>query len=100
VVTHGRAVDRNQVDFDGPTPAPACRVEAGMDGQAVEPGIETVRFSQSGQVSPGSEERLLHDVSDQLAIAEDESGRSVEPWRGALDEHRKGVVIASLCPFD
>jgi hypothetical protein len=46
------------------------------------------------------EERLLHHVPGELAIAEDEPRRSVESPGGALDEHGEGVVIAALCPLD
>ena len=81
-------------------PTSADSLEAGVHGQAVEPGVETVRIAQPGQVAPGSEEGLLHDVARELAISEDESGRPVQPRGGAFDEHREGVMIASLCPLD
>ena len=74
---------------------PAARdVEAGVDGQAMEPGIEPVGVAQARQVSPCPEERLLDRVARELRVPEDEPGRRVQPREGQVDERGEGVMIA------
>src|SRR6266540_1952535 len=52
-------IERLELDLDDPASATAEDVEAGMDSESVEPGIEPVGIAQSRQVPPGSDERLL-----------------------------------------
>jgi drug/metabolite transporter (DMT)-like permease len=66
----------------------------------MEPGVETVGVAKPRQVAPGGHQRVLDRVSRELAIPEDQAGRSVRPRDGRANERRKGVMIASLCPFD
>ena len=51
--------------MDPAAPAPG-EVDAGMHGEAVEPGVEPVRVAQPGQVPPGSDQRLLDGVAREL----------------------------------
>ena len=73
-----RLVDGSDLDLDGTTPAPARLVEAGIDKKAVEPGIELVRITKSGQVSPGSHQGVLDRVARELRVPEDESRGRVQ----------------------
>jgi hypothetical protein len=67
-------VKRAQLDFDQASSTAPSDLEAGVDGQSVEPGIDPIEIAQPRQVSPGSEERLLDRVSRELVIPEDEPG--------------------------
>ena len=69
-------------------------VETGVDGQAMEPGVEPVGITQPRQVVPGSDERLLDRVAGQLRVAEDEAGGPVQPRDGPAGELGEGVMIA------
>jgi hypothetical protein len=71
-----------------------------VDDESVEPGLEPVRITQCGQVPPGSKVSILDRVARELRVAEDQSGRRVQPRNGRADEHRKGVMIASLRSLD
>ena len=84
----------------GTAPPPAGLVEAGMDGQPVEPGIEPARVAQSGQVPPGSHQRFLDRVSGEFPVPEDRGARPRPGARGRAGKHREGVMIAPPRPLD
>ena len=87
-------VDRRELDLDRPSPATAREIEAGVDGEAVKPGIEPVRITKSGQVEPRSDQPILDRVACELGVPEDEAGRTVQPHDGGAGELGEGVVIA------
>jgi hypothetical protein len=89
----GRMEDR-ELDLDGP-PSPAARlVDAGIDGEPIEPGIESIGIPKLREVSPGSDQPLLDRVACELRVAEDEAGRLVQPHDGRAGELGEGVMIA------
>ena len=47
---------------------------AGIDDQAMEPGVEALRLPQRGQVPPGPEQRLLRRVLGAMGVAQDPVG--------------------------
>ena len=69
-------------------------IEAGIDGQAMEPGVEPVRVAKAREVAPGADERLLDRIARELRVPEDESGGRVQPRDGQVDERGEGVMIA------
>jgi hypothetical protein len=73
---------------------PASNVEARVGCQAIEPGVETIRVAQPGQIAPGSDEGVLDRVSRELAVPEDEAGGGVQPREGSAGDRGKGVMIA------
>ena len=77
-----------------------CDVEAGVDGQAMEPGVEPLGVTQHPKVAPGSDERLLDRVAGQLRVAEDEAGGPVQPRAGIAGKHGEGVMIAATRSLD
>ena len=100
VVGRRGSVDGVELDFDRtPSPAPG-EVEAGVHGKAMEPGIEPLRVAKPGQVSPGSNERLLDRVARELRVPEDEPGRRVQPRKPRIHEPGEGVMIALPRAFD
>ena len=93
-------VDRGQLDLDRPTPTPTRHVDARMDDELAQPGVELVRVAQRRQVAPGADEAVLDRVAGQLRVAKDQAGGCVEPGDGRAGERGEGVMIALPCPFD
>ena len=93
----GRRVDRRELDLDG-SPSPAARlVDAGIDGESIQPGIEPVGISKLREVPPGPDQPLLDRVACELRVPEDEAGGLVQPHDGRAGELGEGVMIASPC---
>ena len=58
-----------------PMPAtPSRLVHAGADEQAMQPGIETVRVAERGEIPPGTHERFLDRVLGPIRFVEDQPG--------------------------
>ena len=66
----------------------------------MEPGVEPVRIAKSGQIPPGSDERLLDRVARELRVAEDQAGSRVQPREADIDERGEGVMLASPRSLD
>src|SRR6185503_11229073 len=92
-------VQRRELDLDRPSPPMAEGVDAGTNEKAMEPGVETTRVAQSGQVSPCPDVRLLDRVGGELSIPKDQPSGCVQPCDARADEHGEGVMIASPGPF-
>jgi hypothetical protein len=61
---------RPQVRGQDPPGAPVDRIEAGVGGDPVEPGPQRRAALEPGEVAPGAQERLLHQVLGVLDRAE------------------------------
>ncbi len=72
----------------------AGRVDAGTDGQPVQPGVEPVRVAQPGDVPPCPDHRLLDGIARELRVPGDESGRRVQPRNAPSGQHGEGVMVA------
>lgn len=99
-VLDARDDDGSELDLDRTPPASTQRVETGIDDESMEPRVEPIRVSQRGQVTPGSDARLLDRVPRQVRVPEDQSGGSVQARDGGAGKHSEGVMIASLGPLD
>jgi hypothetical protein len=98
-VGQGRFDEFDDLDLDRP-PSPAARqVEARIDGQATDPGIEAFWVAEASQVTPGPEQRLLDGIARELAVAEDQTGSRVQPRDGPANELGEGVMIALPGPL-
>ncbi len=93
-VVDRRRIDGSQFDIDAVSPKPARLIDTGADEQPMEPGVETIGAAQCGQVTPGSDERLLDGVLGLVGIAQDEPGGSVQPEDRGACQRGKGVMIA------
>jgi hypothetical protein len=82
------------LDLDRAPSTAASKVETGVDGQAMEPGVEPFGLAEAPKVSPSSYEGILDRVARELRVPEDEASRSVQPRDGPTDEHGEGVMIA------
>ena len=98
-VRHGWVIDGSELDLDRSSPGAPELVVTGSYEEAVQPGVESVRVAQPGQVPPGANEGLLDGVSRSLGIPEDEPGGGVQAIDRGACEHGKGVMIALLRPF-
>ena len=66
----------------------------------MQPGVEPVRITKSGQVPPGAKESFLDGVVREIGVPEDQACRCVQPRQAPIDEQREGVVIAPLRSVD
>ena len=96
----GCRANLHELDLDRSASATSDRVDAGTHEQSMEPGVEPVRVAKARQVSPGSDESVLDRVSRELAIPEDQPGRSIQPRDGRASELGEGVMIAPLRLLD
>ena len=99
-VADGRPIDRVEFDLDDPSAPTAPKIEASVDGQSMEPGVEALGVTQPREIAPGSDECLLDRVAGQLRIPEDETGGTVQPRGGPAYEFGEGVMIASPRSLD
>ena len=99
-VGDGGVVDRGQLDLDRAVAPTARDIDAGIDDEPAEPGIEPIGVAEPGQVAPGAEEAVLDRVMREIRVPEDQSGRCVQPRDGRAGERGEGVMIAPLCPLD
>ena len=93
-------VDRAKFNLDwAPAPVPQ-QVETGVHDKSMQPGVKPVGIAESRQLAPCADERLLDRVARELRVPEDESGSSVQPREGWVDEPREGVGITPPRAFD
>ena len=88
------AIEGRQFDVDAMTPEPARLIDAGADEQPVEPGVEAFRVPQRGQITPGSDERVLHGVLGLFGVPEDEPGGGIQSGDRGACQLGEGVMIA------
>lgn len=93
-------VEWTHFDFDWPSSTATEDIEAGVDGQPMQPRIESIRVVQPGQVSPRVDEGVLDRVVGEFLIPKNEAGGGVEPGNGEVDEDREGIMVAFARPFD
>ena len=60
-----------------------------VDEQSVEPGVEPVRVTKPGQVTPGANEGVLDRVARELRVPEDEARGRVQPRDAARRRARR-----------
>ena len=78
----------------------ASQVEARINKQSVEPGVEPVRIAKPAQVPPCPERGLLDRVARELRVPEDQPGCRVQSRKVRADEHAEGLMIALACLLD
>lgn len=99
-VVRRRRVEWRELDLDHPALAAPDEIQAGIDDESVQPGVEAVRVAKPGQVAPGADESLLDRVARELRVAEDQSSRRVQPREADIDERGEGVMFASPRSLD
>ena len=82
-VARGRSVDRQRPNIHAPAPRlPRFRV-AGVDEDAVQPGVEALDLAEPREFPPGRDEGLLYGVLGPIDIAQDPMRDGVEPIRAS-----------------
>ena len=82
-------------DTQAPAPVPTCLLVAGVDEEAVEPGLEALGVAQPRELAPGKEERLLDGVLCPLNVPEDPVRDRVAAVAFQVDELGEGALVAS-----
>ena len=100
LVADGLGRDRRELDLDRPAPTPANGIEAGIDGQAMDPGVEAVGIAQAGQIAPRPDAGVLDRILREFLVPEDEASDRFEMGDGRADDQGEGIMIASACSFD
>ena len=93
-VGDGGLDELEDLDLDRPPSPTAHLVEAGIDGQSVDPGVEPLGVAEAPQVAPGPEQGLLDGVARELAVSKDQASGRVQPSDRSTDELSEGVMIA------
>ena len=73
---------------------------AGADEEFREPGIEPLRFTEPGELTPCLDHRLLNGVLGRIRVPEDLAGDPEQPLAGRPDEPLEGVLIAARRPTE
>ena len=61
----------------------------------MQPGIEPVRVTKTGQVAPGADQAVLDRVARELRVPDDEAGGRVQPRKPNVEQRGEGVMLAS-----
>jgi hypothetical protein len=77
-----------------PDTAPASLVVAGVDEEAVRPGLKAGRVAERGKVLPDREQRLLGRVLGQIHIAQDPMRDRVQPVAARHGKARECLAVA------
>ncbi len=61
----------------------------------MEPLVETLGIPKRGQVTPGTDERVLHGVLGLVGVPQDEPGGGIQSGDRGACQRGKGVMLAS-----
>lgn len=94
VVAGGSRIDRLRRHLDDPALPAAGFVDGRVHQQPMKPAVEPIRIAKARKVAPGANECLLHRVTGELVIAEDQASRGIHSRRRRPGKLGKGVAIA------
>ena len=86
--------DGRQFDIEPMASEPARLIDAGVDQQAMQPGIEAVGIAERGQITPGPDECVLHGVLGLFDIPEHEPRGPIQTGDRGACQLGEGVMIA------
>lgn len=78
----------------------ACMLQPGIDGQAFEPGTETVRVPQSGYFPPGQQERLLRQIICQNSVTATAVHQLTNPRLASPHQFSEGTPVTGSSQAD
>jgi hypothetical protein len=93
-------VEVGELDLGHPPLATAGEIEAGIDDQSMQPGIEAFGFAQARKAPPGQEQSILDRIACELGVPEDQAGSAVQPHDGVAGQLGEGVMIAPSRSLD
>ena len=99
-VVPDRCIDRDGSHLLRPAPPLPALVCAGVDHQAVEPGIEPIRIAQRGKLLPRANESFLHRILRQPLVPEDQASDRVQAIAGRGREDFECPVVPASCSLD
>jgi hypothetical protein len=85
------------VDVEVTAPNAPDLIDAGIHQQPMQPGVEPIRVAQRGQITPGTNKRVLDGVRRAIRIPEHEPGGRVEARDRGACQLGEGVMIALPC---
>ena len=100
LVDRRRVIDWQDRDLDRPPLAAPNLVLAGVDEEAMEPGVEPLGISQTPEVTPGSDQGVLNGVLGGIPVAEDPPRDRVQAVVCRNREGLEGLVVAPLRALD
>jgi len=74
--------------------------KAGANDEAVEPRVEPIRITESGQVTPGDHQRFLDGILGLIDVAEDPLGECEEAIATSADQVGVRASITLACSLD
>ena len=86
--------DSGQVDVEPVTSESSRLIDTGVDEQPMQPGVESVGIPQGGQITPGSDERVLDGVLGLFDIPQHEPGGGIQSGDRGACQLGEGVMIA------
>jgi succinyl-CoA synthetase beta subunit len=89
-----RGVDLGQLDVHAVPACPSRLIDAGVDEQPMQPGIEPVGIPERGQITPGPDERVLDGILGPFDIPEHEPGGRIQTGDRGACQLGEGVMIA------
>jgi hypothetical protein len=100
LIDRRRVIDRQDRDLDrAPLAAPDV-VLAGVDEEAMEPGVEPIGVAQTPKIAPGPDQGVLDGILCGIPVAEDPPRDRVQAVVCRNREGLEGLVVASLCALD
>src|SRR3990172_7727203 len=81
-----RHMDGGELDLDRTSSTTPSQVETGVGDQAMQPGVEAVRVTETRKVAPGADQSVLDGVARELRVPEDEASGRVQPRKAHVDE--------------
>jgi hypothetical protein len=84
----------------GATFAPTELVEAGVGGDAVQPGAERSVTIEASEAPHGSKERILGGIGRVLFVVQDPAAHSVDTVVVPAEEHLECSTVAALSRSD
>ena len=100
LVASDRAVGRKDLEDGGPALRFASFRVAGVDEQAMQPGVEPIRIAEPRQLAPGDHQRLLNGVLGSSDVSEDPLGDREHSVGRRPREDRECFAIPGLRLFD
>ena len=87
---------QGDVDLHDPASGPvACHPIAGVDNQAMQPGVEAIGFADCPDVQPRGDECFLDGISRFVVALEDQPRRAGQPVERHFGERGEGVVVTT-----
>jgi hypothetical protein len=95
-----RPVDRQHANVSGPRLATPGLGVAGVNEEAANPCLETIRVAQPRKLAPGRDEAALQGILGEVAVAQDPRRDRVHPVARQVDEHAERLAVATHGPLD